>query len=271
VVAFASVEVVMSSKRAGFVVALCLLLLAVGRPASAVPFLQLDIAGGVYDATPGVETIFATTDPFTLYALLTPGGEGAPTGSVDLTRQYFLSAAVVPRMPLTVPPPALGVVSIGATSYNVTGDFRWGQPPIESVAALQPPDSRDLAAHGVFETYFIEIPFTFSALNTAATYNTQDNPGGLSPGTGSYYAAFAVDTTGLAAGHYLHFDLYNKVVGTGKPPGSDPFDVGEFAPFSHDAQSGPPPSVPEPGTASLVALGLALFAGVRYRRTGRLS
>ena len=48
-----------------------------------------------------------------------------------------------------------------------------------------------------------------------------------------FYAAFAVDVLGLDEGYNIHFDLYNVVENK-----KGNLEVGIFAPFSHDAQSG---------------------------------
>ncbi len=108
--------------------------------------------------------------------------------------------------------------------------------------------------HGVFDTYFMSYPFKFDSNNQVGSYNTQDNPGQFSdylPGTGLYCAAFNFDTTNLSGDVTIHFDLYNNEV---------------FAPFSHDAQSDPPPEgVPEPGTLLFFSLGLASLIGLRRK------
>ena len=50
---------------------LCVAFILIGAgPALAIPSLQLDIAGGVYD--PVNQTVVATSNPFTLYAYLIP-------------------------------------------------------------------------------------------------------------------------------------------------------------------------------------------------------
>ena len=60
--------------------------------AFAVPTLQLDILGGVYDTT--TETIVATSDTFTLLAILTPSG-GDDINTL-LNDTYYISSAITP-------------------------------------------------------------------------------------------------------------------------------------------------------------------------------
>jgi hypothetical protein len=238
-------------------------LLGWAAPASAVPMLQLDIAGGTYD--PVTETIMADGSPFTLYAVLTPQPN---TSAKDLAKllsaTYYVAVALVPQ---TSTQADLGSYSFNGTSYQVTGDMTYGVPPFELVPALQGQDPGDLPTHGVYPTFFNEMPFTFSSSQKAQTYDTSTNPGGLVPSAsgGSYYVAFTIDTLPLSPDTALHFDLYDTDVrqcGTKMNKGANAacpdVDVNDFAPFSHDAQSiPPPPPLPEPTTVALFGTGLA--------------
>lgn len=250
--------------------------------AQAIPSLQLDILNGTYDASPGVETIMATSDPFTLYAYLIPD-QNATLGDT-----YYLSAAVHP----TVGPLGqnLGSFSIDGVPFAVTSDMVYGNPPID-VFAGQNHDAGDLSPHGIFPTYFLQIAFTFDANNRANAYDTQTNTGAgptPNPAGSMYYKAFTIDTSGLDDDYFIHFDLYNAVsdpvterVCTGQ--GQDrvchnvvlgyDIDINSFAPFSHDAESTgggvPPQVVPEPGTVVLLGsglLGLALWGRRRFKK-----
>ncbi len=218
------------------------LLLSAGK-AAAVPTLQLDILGGTYD--PVTETIVASSSTFQLYAYLIPNSRN-PIGDT-----YSISAALVPQ---TVPPGgSLGSFMVNGTTIGVTSGMYYGIPPLEAYLA---PDPGDLPPHGIFQTYFREFSFQFSPSNRAAVYNTQDNPGtgptSQSNG-GMYYQMFTIDTSLLAAGYAIHFDLYNTIIGSNPAD----VDISQFAPFSHDAESR---RVPEAST--LFLLGAGLVAGV---------
>jgi len=222
-----------------------------------VPTLQLDISDSYYDTS--TETVVSTTDPFTLYALLTPNGDdnsGKFTEQELLSSWYYISVAIAPKQE-NQGDIDLGSFSINGDTYLATEDMMYGVPPVESVAMLQPRDPGDLAKHDMFETYYIEEKFRFDANNNVETYNTQDSPGGIDLSTdgGTYYVSFDIDTTLLNPLYFLHFDLY-KTNADGTPTllmGSTDIDIDLFAPFSHDAESGP---VPEPATMLLFGAGL---------------
>jgi VPDSG-CTERM motif len=195
----------------------------------AVPSLQLDIEGGHYVGGTD-ETTYSAGDMFNLIALgLNPSGT------------YYISAAIVPQ---TSNPPLenFGSFTVNGTLYSA-GNMMFGDPPIDD-----PNKNPHLGSHGIYDTHFAEISFSFSA-NTVPSYDTQDGSAGPS-GQVLNTATFAVDVSGIAAGYSVHFDLYNKDFDK-----KGNYIIGDFAPFSHDAQSG---HVPDGGT-TLVLLAASLM------------
>jgi len=246
--------------------ALAILAVHAAGTARAVPALQLDIVGGVYDQA--TETVVASGSSFTLLALATPNGS---TSAADILNEtYYISAAIVP--PVAQDPGfnagsfQINGVTIHATEANMT----YGTPPTEDS------HSPNLPGHGIYDSYYFEFAFQFSAADTTTTYNSEDNAGGAlfdEAGAGSFFLALEIDVSGLASGRLLHFDLYNTKV---KKNGDITID--DFAPFSHDAESVLPPTppgpvpdtgtdIPEPASLAVFLSGLAAAFRLRRRRT----
>ena len=250
--------------------------IAFATAAHAIPTLQLDISNGTYVGGTD-QTTYSGGPIFKLYAYLTPGNGANVDINALLTDTYYVSMAVVPKTSVAT---NLGSFTVDAATVNVTADMVYGTPPLETVTALQGTDNGDLQPHGIFETYFKQVSFQFSATDQTTPYDVQTSPRNDPSvvGTGMYFAAFDIDVTNLAAGTSIHFDLYNTaVVNCGNNPNCQPgdIDVNDFAPFSHDAQSGSSSSsstgggqssggIPEPGTLSL--FGAAILGGFFYSR-----
>jgi hypothetical protein len=214
--------------------------------AGAVPVLQLDIAGGTYDA--GSETVVTSDSSFTVYAYATPQGN---VSSSNLTsRTLYLSIALVPQ---TGPAAAsAGSFTVNGHTYFATADMIYGVPPIEGSDATH--DGGDLGKHDVFETWFLEVPIELTAASpTSGEYNTADDAGqGPIAGDDMLYAAFDIDRSGLSSDYQLHFDLY----ATRTHRGDERIDF--HVPYSHDAATVPGGRpTPEPSAALVFAVGLA--------------
>lgn len=218
--------------------------------AYAVPALQLDILGGTYDSGSG--TIIASGNPLTLVALYDSSQPLA-------TSSFFISAAIVPK---TSDINSFGSFSINGTTYSgADGNVRFGTPPVSAVSPNLLPD------HGIFPTVYAQIGFSFNPLNTALSYDSSANPGGLTADpTGTLqYVEFTVDVSGLVAGDILHFDLYDDLVNN-HPLSSTSSD---YAPFSNDAASGL--SVPDGGmTLGLLGLACLAIVGIQRRIASRV-
>jgi hypothetical protein len=219
--------------------------------AQALPLLQLDIGGGTYVGGSEESTI-ANASVFNLYALF-DGSRGAPGSGT-----YYISAAISPRQDQSFPAPNVGTFTVNGVGYS-TANMNYGIPPLQVVDGM--PGVQDLGAHAVFPTYYAEFAFTFGG-SQSGLYNTATDPGDpLShPGTGLFYQQFLIDVSGLLSDYSIHFDLYDTAVK--RKTGA--YTLDSFAPFSHDAQSGPgghhDGRVPD-GGATVALLGLA-FAGL---------
>jgi len=238
--------------------------LGFASPAAAVPVLQIGIggtAGTDYSYDPSSETTVASSDVFNLILYYTPGNGDAALPS-DQT--FYVSAALTsPTGPVARNDNlTLGSINIGGSSIDVVSDMEYGTPPIDADLG----DNTSLPSHGIFETYFVEIPV--SGLSGWTSFNKEINVQDLAtnpsyqPSNGlQFRRTISVNLSELADGYGIHFDMYTlKLNGR----------IDQKAPFSHDA-AGPGggvdhPEVPEPATIVLGGIGLA--AGlVRGRRS----
>ena len=140
-------------------VMLCSAVLLIGNTASAIPLLQLDIAGGNYD-TITESTIGGPTG--TLIALLEPN----KTSNSDT---YFISIALAPKTD-GVPSQSINNFSPATTDYPTTA----GVSNFAFVTSYQDDSPFDgTKNHGVFDTWYWEYTFQFDGSETVGKYNVQ--------------------------------------------------------------------------------------------------
>ena len=198
--------------------------------AQAVPDLQLYIPGATY--------ITGSSDPWLSQTWYTP----------ESTFELWVIAANTPLhnvdFAIAIPGDDTGNVTF-TNSANQSKTLTY-DPPTQNDFKYGNPFGKN-REHGVYSTWY-------------TTYSIGDIPLGSEivkdmVGGGTGYGTilkFNFTKTGLDK---VHFDAY----------GYDDKGHFKFAPFSHDAQDGPPPPVPEPFTVSLVGMGIAGLAALRRK------
>lgn len=238
-------------------------LVAASMNAHAIPDLQLTILNGFYDHNTQTTIAPSGTNIFTLYALLSEKYSTDPNGGFG---GYWISAALYPIQPNNHA--SLGSFKFDNQTINVTSDMVWGTP---TYAKNNGPG--DLPDHGIYPTWYKEFQFNFNPANVITEFDVQASTpntplvanSSLNCGQNGvkcmYFAAFQVDVSNLNSGYAIHFDLYDKT------------KAGDFAPFSHDAQSatsrnggGPGGEIPEPAGVALLGIGALALAWSRRRK-----
>jgi hypothetical protein len=249
-----------------------------------IPNLQLDIAGGTYDATS--QTIIAPGSQFALYAYLYLD---PLMPHLTLNTTYYISAALAPMASTrdvgsfifnsdyfnreyngTAPIGQDNIVNFATDGYVDSGTPPHFDSDYNRDTKYLPRDSGDLSQHGVFPTVFKEFKVEFKEESQMSRYDTRERalaagaiPSGISGSDLMYYATFEVDTSSLSPGKAIHFDLYTLFEGTG----SADLDVEYCALFNHDAQSLTVSAASVPDASIMFLLGPGLVGlGVLGRR-----
>src|SRR5688572_15902276 len=237
-------------------------LLALARPAQAVPVLQLYIEGAVYNAsTESWSVTIPESGTIRVWAIGNVTGEGGKGTIHDVNLSIAYAATDSPTF--TVTPTRIG----GTGSYNGFTDPS-DSPSIGTVVQGAPgtiptlSDGSTLPNHGAFgdgvawRQYGLG-DFTLSDSPTADFINSFPTTTSTS---GSQINAYDINIAGTGS---VHFDLYNSVQqGNGRNIQYRAVN----APFSHDADGGGGNEVPEGGSTAIM-LGLALlgFGGLRRK------
>jgi len=211
-------------------------------PAFGIPSLQLYTDPGVYDTT--TQTWVASDEDFTLSAFATDPTNDAILSVALSDDLFYLDAS---NNVVLEPGTTITIDGVTLTS----ADFVYGLPPISAIN----PDGGggDLGPHDIYPTAFAEI--TVDIVTPGTIFDVQPLSGG---GFGSYQDGYIYDFEVTDAVEGIHFDLYTL-------NGND--RIKDFAPFSHDAETGPPPPVPEPTTLLLFGSGLASLAFLKRRKS----
>jgi len=198
------------------------------RHVQAIPFLQLDIDGGVYDTI--TETMMTGNPQFILNTLVWDK-------KYQSGYNYYLTMAVLSDGGSG----NFGTITI--TTGNLTSTYNQYGPNLLYGSPLP--------SHGIFPAAYFLIPVQVDTSGKYPGYDVAD------PDSGSgfvYKNSFAINAGSLNDGYELHFDLFATNTNTGGKNKAMTEEVVGKAPFSHDA--GYKESVPEPYPLFLLGIGL---------------
>jgi hypothetical protein len=219
-----------------------------------IPALQLYVEGATYDETTESWVVTDGDGPIRLWCIGNTEGPGSHGDilNVRLAIAYYSADA----------PVAIGITPSTTGGYGGFTDPSTPSAPtlIQTVTDGSVPqlsDGGDLPSHGI---YGEGVDWQEFALGD---FTQNDSPIadfiGEFPTTGLHadegqINVYEIDVSGA---DWFHFDLYDS---TQSPTRA------VFAPFSHDAEGGGNPPVPEPGTVALVGLGIVAFAASRRKK-----
>ncbi|MDH3975846.1 MAG: choice-of-anchor N protein [Deltaproteobacteria bacterium] len=209
--------------------------------ANALPLLQLDIDGGTYVG--GEEESTLVYSPlFTLQAL----ARGVTDVSDEINGNKYITAGQTAYLSIAVEADPKGTSNMTYAGGAVDGVALTGWAYGNAFG------DKNQKSHGIFQTLYTEVEFTFSTADfcTECLWNTQD---GSATNFDGFIHEFSIDLTDVwsflvseEVASY-HFDLYTKDADG---------NIEYFAPFSHDAAA----TIPEPSTFLLLGSGLLLLA-----------
>lgn len=227
-------------------------LLALARPAEAVPVLQLYVEGATYNtATESWQTTIPANGVIRLWAIGNVTGEGGKGTISNVRLSIAYGSGATPSFTLT--PSTTGGFG-GFTDPSTPSAPTHIQTRTDgSIPQLS--GGADLPSHGEYG------PGTSWQEFALGNFTLSDSPTGdfissfpTSPSAGgSQINVYEIAVSGTDS---IHFDLYDGVQSGTKVKAV-------FAPFSHDAETG---QVPEGGSTAIM-LGLALlgFGGLRRK------
>lgn len=225
------------------------------RSAYAIPVLQLYIEGATYDTTTDTWVLESSGGSFKLWAI----GDVESYGTIsDVKLSAAYSSNYSPLISLTGTTTTLITDTSAPSSPTASAEVVGGAPLLG--------DGSSLPSHGIYgpDTKWVEF--------SLGDFTLTDSPIADFSGATSFPTSFPsngqvnvydVTVSGVPEGDFVHFDLYNHIVG-----GNDFKYV--KAPFSHDGEgSGDSPDdiiVPEPSSMALLGIGLFALGGSRLRR-----
>jgi hypothetical protein len=261
--------------RRCFVMALGVLALLAGR-ASAEPVLQLYVEGASYNTATATWTISSSIgDSIKLWVIADTGSRG-PVDNVKL----FLAGSAADNLQYSISPTRIGgLPTLGSyvTPAGVGTFTDSGLPAtpafVTSQTGTAPPG---LSPHGVYGSGVLWREYSLGDFNHTplvkiGDFSTSSNGSQTVNPSSAMGQIYAYDIAFTGASHaptWLNIDATGYYL-TSNKHGSTRHDV--FAPYSHTARGGIilTPSVPEPSSMAIAALGGIGCFGYCLRRRGR--